>query len=148
MTTITARLMTSTVTPHTARRVQLAPERWRASWCPQLLLEQHQAVTAMLLAEILAPRIAAGDLFHEDPLWKHIDRWAAELELTGPAVLVAIAERPHILDRRLHVLSTSCWCEPDAALDGHREADGSDPAFAATDADPVTSGGFLMDVLS
>lgn len=146
MTTITDRQMTSAVTPHTARRVQLAPERWRASWCPERTLTRNQAVTAMALAELVDPRLRAGGFDCTDVIWRRIDQWAAELELTGPAAMIAIAERPHVLDRRLHVLSTSCWCEPATALDGHREQDGSDPAFAATEADPIDADGNLLEV--
>lgn len=137
MATITETRMTSDQTPHTARRVGRArtpdgPERWRVSWLPDVLLTRSQATTSILLAELAN----AGPL---------VDSWAAELGLTGADALERIGQPPHALDRRLHTLSTSCWCEPLTAFDGHLEADGSEPLFAATDA--IDKGGRVLQVL-
>lgn len=140
MATITDHHMTSDQTPHRARLVGNArrpggPERWRVSWLPEVLLTRSQATTAILLAELAI----AGPL---------ADRWAAELGVTGAAAVVLINQPPHALDRRFHVLSTSCWCEPSTAIDGHHEPDGSEPVFAATDNDPISPEGYLIEAAS
>lgn len=140
MATITDTRMTSDQTPHTARRVGAArcpggPERWRVSWLPTTLLTRSQAVTAILLAEL------AG-------LGPLADSWADELGLAGAAAAALICKPPHALDRRLHTLSTSCWCEPPAALSGHIEGDGSEPIFAASVDDPIGADGYPLEVAS
>lgn len=139
MATITDSLMTSDQTPHTARRVGHArrpggPERWRVSWLPGTLLTRSQATTAILLAELAV----------DGPL---ADTWAAQLGVTGAAALEWIQQPPHALDRRLHVLSLSCWCEPLTAFDGHLEPDHSEPCFAALDGDPIDPAGRVLEVL-
>lgn len=139
MATITDTRMTSDQTPHTARRVGRArtpdgPERWRVSWLPDVLLTRSQATTSILLAELAV----TGPL---------ADAWARQLGLTGAAALEAIQRPPHALDRRLHTLSTSCWCEPLTAFDGHLEPDHSEPCFAATDSDPIDAAGRVLEVL-
>lgn len=48
----------------------------------------------------------------------------------------------------LHILATSCWCDPATALDGHVNEDGTEPEFAATDSDPVDADGFLLEELA
>lgn len=148
MTTITDRLMSSTSTPHTARRVQLAPERWRASWLPARVLSRNQAITAITIAELATEGLTAGGLRPDSPAWPLINQLAAELDLTGIDAAWQVANPPHVLDRRLHTLTTSCWCEPATALDGHRESDGTEPEFAATDQDPVDADGYLIGALS
>lgn len=131
---ITDKTMTSDQTAHTARIVSLPgqPERWRVSWLPDQLLRRNQAITAVLLAEFAK----LGPL---------ADTWAAELDLTAAEAIERINQPPHEL-RRFHVLAETCWCEPRTAVDGHREPDGTEPVFAATDADPVDVHGYLKPV--
>jgi len=134
-TRITDTSMSSTSTDHTARRTHPTGQ-WRVSWLPRRLLTRNEAVTAMTIAEVIASRPAP-----DSRIWSAVKAWAAELDLSTDEV-AALAG-----GRRLHILSTGCWCAPDAAADGHAEPDGSDPVFAATDNDPISSGGELLAVL-
>jgi hypothetical protein len=84
----TERTMTSNVTKHTARR--LRPDEWTVSWLPGRRLDRNQATTAMVLAEA----VATNELHCDHRLWPHIDRWAAELGLTGPDAVVRASEPP------------------------------------------------------
>jgi hypothetical protein len=82
--TITDETMTSDETSHNACRLwtEANPDAdvWRVSWLPRADLTRNQAITAMSLAECVAPGI--GD--HDDERWLFIDGWAAELGLSGP----------------------------------------------------------------
>jgi hypothetical protein len=42
-----------------------------------------------------------------------------------------------------HTLSTSCWCQPRTAFDGHL---GDDPVFEAMAGDPIDPAGFPLEV--
>ena len=134
-TRITDTAMSSTSTDHTARRTHPTGQ-WRVSWLPRRLLTRNEAVTAMTIAEVVASRPARGNR-----IWSAVATMAAELDLTTDEARTLAG------GRRLHILSTGCWCAPDAAADGHAEPDGSDPVFAATDNDPISSGGELLAVL-
>ncbi|HZN71534.1 MAG TPA: hypothetical protein VFC00_07610 [Micromonosporaceae bacterium] len=79
---IGATAMTGATTRHHA---EAAPGEWRVTWLPDRLLTRNQAVTAMVLAEA----VAATTVTSEHRLWPHIDAWAAELGLSGPAAVVA-----------------------------------------------------------
>jgi len=134
-TPITDTAMSSTSTDHTARRTHPAGQ-WRVSWLPSRILTRNEAVTAMTIAEVVASRPAP-----DNRIWSAVTEWAAELDLTA-------AEAKNLAGgRRLHILSTGCWCAPATATEGHAEPDGSDPVFAATDNDPVTEDGQLLEVL-
>lgn len=80
--------MTSDATRHTARQIQ--PGVWSVSWLPGRRLDRNQATTAMVLAET----VATNELHSGHRLWPHIDQWAAELGLTGPAAVVRASEPP------------------------------------------------------
>jgi hypothetical protein len=91
---ITASMITSDITTHTARAA--APPktelRWAVSWLASRLVSHHQAITAMTLAEMVA--IHAGNL-DEDGAWRvHVDQWAAVLGLRGPQVIAAVTAPP------------------------------------------------------
>ncbi len=81
--------MTSDKTAHTARH---APSRngWEVSWLPGQTLDRNTAITAMILADI----IAEEDLDEGHRLWPHIQGWAAELGLTGPEAVAAASQPP------------------------------------------------------
>jgi hypothetical protein len=80
--------MTSDRTRHTARVVPGAvveggPTAWEVSWLPGRLLLRNQAITAMTIAEVVWTHQfeTPGS---KDPIWLHLDGWAAELGITGP----------------------------------------------------------------
>lgn len=135
-------------TPHTARRIQAArypgdPERWRVSWLPDELLTHADADLALKLAEALfdgAPPLHSGRRHRLEVLASHLD-------LTVDRAADLIAAEPHRLDRRFHVLSLNCWCQPRPTIDGarHVEPAGREPVFAATDSDPITDDGQLLE---
>lgn len=139
MTAIAGPKMTSDHTKHTARRIAIRPgarEYWRSSWCPDRALDRNQAITAMTIAEL------AGDDRRPRGL---LEELVLELDITVGEALAAVAAPPHVLDTRFHTLSLSCWCEPCTAIDGHRNLDGTEPTFVATDHDPISACGFLLD---
>lgn len=135
-------------TPHTARRVQAArypgvPERWRVSWLPDELLSRAEARLALALAEALfdgAPRFGGRG-------WRLLEQLASEFDLTAGRAIDLIAEPPHLLERRFHVMSLGCWCRPRPTLDGarHVEPGGREPVFAATDNDPIADDELIGD---
>lgn len=45
-----------------------------------------------------------------------------------------------------HTLSTSCWCQPASAWDGHRAEAGDPVDFEAMAGDPVDAAGFPLEV--
>ncbi|MFD5244977.1 hypothetical protein ACFWIW_10560 [Amycolatopsis sp. NPDC058340] len=135
-------------TPHTARRVQAArypgdPERWRVSWLPGQLLSKADTNLALALAELLfdgAPPLGSGRR-------RRLEILASGLDLTVDRAAELIATPPHRLDRRFHTMSLGCWCQPRPTIDGarHVEPGGREPIFAATDADPITADGQLLE---
>jgi len=82
---IGAAVMTGDATRHHAEAM---PGGWRATWLPDRLLTRAQVVTAMVLVEA----VASTTLTSEHRLWPHIDAWAAELGLSGPAAVVASSQ--------------------------------------------------------
>lgn len=134
-TRITDTAMSSTSTDHTARRTH-PTDQWRVSWLPHRLLTRSEAATAMTIAEVIASRPAP-----ENRIWYAVTAWAAELDLTADDAKTLAG------GSRVHILSTGCWCAPATATDGHAEPDGSDPVFAATDNDPISANGQLLEVL-
>ena len=85
--TITDKTMRSADTRHTARP---AGEGWEVSWLPGRVLTRSQAVSAMQIAA----KASRGIDLSDDPIWPHIDGWAAELDLTGPHAVVLASESP------------------------------------------------------
>lgn len=78
-TRITETEMTSDQTRQTAQARDEGG--WAVSWLPGRILTQNQAVTAMTIAEACA---AVADLH------MHIDNWATELGIGGPAAVAAV----------------------------------------------------------
>lgn len=86
--TITGTNMGSPDTPHTATATG---EGWQASWLPGRTLTRDQATTAMVIATIAGGRGVGPS---EDPIWPHLESWAAELGLSGPDAVVRASEPP------------------------------------------------------
>jgi hypothetical protein len=89
--------MTSDQTRHTAAVVPGAvieggPTAWSVSWLPGRLLLRNQAITAMTIAEVAATREFEPGA--ADPIWLHIDGWAAELGITGPHAVAEASRTP------------------------------------------------------
>jgi len=85
---IDAAEMTSDRTRHTAAMwpvpdYEAPPTLWRVTWLPDRYLTRNQAITAMTIAEVVWTHEfeTPGS---KDPIWLHIDGWAAELGITGP----------------------------------------------------------------
>ena len=79
--------MRSDRTGHTARPVAGAQHTWVVSWLPGHHLDRNSAITAMVIADASGP----GGLDRGHRLWQHIESWAAELGLTAPTALAAVA---------------------------------------------------------
>ena len=77
--TINDTTMTSDQTAHTARQAPSREHHWEVSWLPGRVLDRNSAITAMALAD----QAGVHDLNERHRLWPHIERWAAELGLTG-----------------------------------------------------------------
>ena len=80
--------MTSPDTPHTATATGGG---WQVSWLPGRTLDRNQAITAMVIADLVG---GDGVPRADDPIWLHLDGWAAELSMTAPAAVVRAAEPP------------------------------------------------------
>jgi hypothetical protein len=89
--TITATTMSSSQSPHTARRRHEGG--WEVSWLPGRILTQNQAVTAMTIAETAATRDLTDNT---DTMWPHLDNWATELGLSGPDAVARASESPEL----------------------------------------------------
>lgn len=140
MTAVDDGLMTSCLTPHTARRVAVRPgerEFWRVTWLPFRVLARNQAVTAMTIAELCDH--LAGD--QDAALLEELCR---ELGVGWLDAMGRCYTPPHTLDTRFHQLSTSCWCQPATAWDGHRNDDEIDVDFEAMFGDPIDAAGFPL----
>jgi hypothetical protein len=87
---ITDTSMSSPATPHTAAAAAEG-EGWEVSWLPGRALTRNQAITAMVIANIVGGR---GVGHCDDPIWPHLDNWAAELGLSGPDAVVRASEPP------------------------------------------------------
>lgn len=92
-------LISSDQTDHSAERwpvpqSQGAPMLWRVSWLPDQYLDHNQAITAMILAEV----VSAG-LEPDDRRWLNVDGWAAELGLKRPDAIARISKPAQKLDR-------------------------------------------------
>jgi hypothetical protein len=99
---ITESEIRSARTRHTATAwpVPGEPTLWSVTWLPGRALTQSQAVTAMTLAQAIAAHGVIADPLHAGhPLWAHLDQWAAELGLSGPAALARASMSPEDHDR-------------------------------------------------
>jgi hypothetical protein len=77
--TITGNLMSSTDTRHTAR---LTESGWAVTRLTGKVPSRDEAITAMTIADVVGRD--RHNLTASDPLWPHIDGWAAELGMSGP----------------------------------------------------------------
>ena len=107
--TITADLITSDRTAHTACPVPGHPNAWLVTWLPSRVTSPSGAVTAMMLADATARGVRPG---HR--AWPHLCNWAAELGLTAPAA-IALASTPPP--------DKTTGREPDASPPGREAAD-------------------------
>jgi hypothetical protein len=109
----------SSDTPHTA---MATADGWRVSWLPGRTLDRNQATTAMVIANIVGSR---GVGLSEDPIWPHLDNWAAELGLCGADAVVRASEPPVPDDQAATATATA---EPSVGprLCAHADRDGTD----------------------
>jgi len=73
-------------TRHTTRLVPGLEHAWQVSWLPGRLMDRNAAITAMVLAEV----VATDEVNPRHRLWLHIEGWSAELGLTAPDALTWI----------------------------------------------------------
>jgi len=95
--TITDTAMTSPATPHTATATGGG---WQVSWLPGRTLDRNQAITAMTIADMVG---GTGVPRADDPIWLHLDGWAAELGLTAPGAVARASEPPVGRDTEGHL---------------------------------------------
>jgi hypothetical protein len=77
-------------TRHSARLATGHEHAWQVSWLPGRVIDRNSAITAMVLADV----VAADDVQAGHRLWPHIEGWAAELGLTAPDALAYISQPP------------------------------------------------------
>ena len=77
-------------TGHTARLAPGGERAWHVSWLPGRLMDRNSAITAMVLADV----VATDDVHAGHRLWPHIQGWAAELGLSAPHALAWASEPP------------------------------------------------------
>ena len=94
--TITARLIRSADTPHTAELTgQADADSWRVSWLPDRRLTRAPAEAAMSIAAAIGQMPSDCDPeLYDDTFWTRVDAWAAELGLPGPDAVVRAIEPP------------------------------------------------------
>jgi hypothetical protein len=93
-TKITDTEMTSDRTRHSAAAIEDSRYgSWTVTWLPGVSLSYNQAITAMTLAEVVATHDFQVD-GGQDPVWLHVDGWAAELGITGPQAVAEASIRP------------------------------------------------------
>lgn len=82
--------MTSTASPHSARRL-VDCGGWELSWLPDWLVDRNQAITGMILAQL-----GCGSTWSQMPAadQARLDDLADELGLTGAEALSLIASTP------------------------------------------------------
>ena len=84
--TITDTHMSSLDTPHSAT---VTGGGWQVSWLPGRTLDRNQAITAMTIASTVGGN---GVPRADNPIWMHLDGWAAELGLTAPTAVARVSE--------------------------------------------------------
>ena len=75
-------------TRHTARLITSHPQAWEVSWLPGQPLDRNTAITATILADVVAsdtPQVG-------DRRWPHIQGWAAEVGLTAAEALARVSQ--------------------------------------------------------
>ncbi len=87
---ITDTHMSSPNTPHTATATATG-DGWQVSWLPGRTLDRNQATTAMVIANLVGTN---GVPRADDPIWLHLDGWAAELNMTAPSAVMRVSETP------------------------------------------------------
>jgi hypothetical protein len=87
---ITGTTMTSDHSAHTARQAPGTQRGWEVSWLPGQILDRDTATTAMILADIAGK----GDLRQGHRHWPVVERWAADLGLTGPDAITQASQPP------------------------------------------------------
>lgn len=99
--TISDTEMASDATRHTAKLVKLPQPltgySWQVTWLPGQHLSRNEAITAMTIAETVAAhefKPVGADPGDVDPIWRHIDQWAAELGITGPHAVAEASLSP------------------------------------------------------
>jgi hypothetical protein len=90
---ITAWLITSDVTPESAQRLPSLPGQWLLSWLPGELLTQEQALSGMIVDEILSDPAFVDDLGAVEMATLH----AAELGITLDEAVIRLCAR--VLER-------------------------------------------------
>jgi hypothetical protein len=85
---ITETTITSDQSTHTASQTPGRPRGWQVSWLPGQTFDRDTATTAMILADIAGKR----DLRHGHRLWPVVERWAADLGLTGSDAIIQAAQ--------------------------------------------------------
>ncbi|MFF0456906.1 hypothetical protein [Nocardia africana] len=90
---ITDWLMTSDVTPESAQRLPSLPGQWLLSWLPGELLTQEQALSGMIVDEILSDPAFVDDLGAVEMATLH----AAELGITLDEAVIRLCAR--VLER-------------------------------------------------
>jgi len=86
--TFTDTTITSSATPHTATATGGG---WTVSWLPGRTLDRNQAITAMTIADMVgSAEVPRAD----DPVWLHLDGWAAELSPTAPRAMAQASMPP------------------------------------------------------
>jgi hypothetical protein len=91
---ITDMTITSDQSSHAASRAPGRPRGWEVSWLPGQILDRDTATTAMILADIAGK----GDLHHGHRLWPVVERWAADLGLTGSDAITQASHPPRDLE--------------------------------------------------
>lgn len=82
------RLMSSSVTGHTARR-ETGQRWWSVTWLENRQLTKNQAVTALTIAELVAGGVIGPT--HRD--WSLLGSLATELDLSGDNAVYLVKEK-------------------------------------------------------
>ena len=90
--------ITSDRTLHTAHPAADARYLWEVSWLPGRRVSRDNAITAMVLADLVNP----ANMNPEHWLWPHVESWATELALTTPEALAKMADPPSWADAPKH----------------------------------------------
>jgi hypothetical protein len=108
--TISDTLISSDRTDHSAEpwpvpKSEEPATLWRVSWLPDQYLDHNQAITAMILAEVVSVGLEPCDR-----RWLNVDGWAAELGLRVPVAVARISKPAQELGRAGRTAETSEPC--------------------------------------
>lgn len=109
--------MSNPDTPHTATATGGG---WQVSWLPGRTLDRNQAITAMVIASTVGGK---GVPRADDPIWLHLDGWAAERSLTAPSAVVRASEPP-VADTRTRRQRAPAESFGGSRLCAHADRDG------------------------